>query len=188
MFRQFGYCSFINYGMDYAGARDNYVYTVSHDNASGYHNADRFILMRVSGADITDSASYEFFQALDADGRSVWTTDMQNRGAVFTYPRRCLRSSVSYNAGIGRYFWCHTTVTYRDSTASEESLGIYDAPEPWGPWTTVLHTEKWDVKSGQMAAFPTKWMSADGRTMYLVFSSEQVLAVRRVDLSITPLH
>ena len=46
-FEQFGYCTFVNFGRNYAGARDRYVYTVSHDNPSAYAAADRFVLMRV---------------------------------------------------------------------------------------------------------------------------------------------
>ena len=46
--------------------------------------------------------------------------------------------SVSYNAGLKRYILC---------TEHEQSfkgnLGIYDAPEPWGPWTTVAQYHDW---------------------------------------------
>ena len=36
-------------------------------------------------------------------------------------------------------------------TRFEGGFGIYDAPEPWGPWTTVFFTEKWDVGPGETA-------------------------------------
>ena len=59
-------------------------------------------------------------------------------------------------------------------------FAVYDAPEPWGPWTTAFFTEGWDVGPGETASFPTKWMSADGRTAHLVFSGDDHFAVRRV--------
>jgi hypothetical protein len=62
-------------------------------------------------------------------------------------------------------------------------FGVYDAPEPWGPWTTVYFTEKWGVGPGDTASFPTKWMSADGKTLYLVFSWEDHIAVRKASLT-----
>ena len=61
-------------------------------------------------------------------------------------------------------------------------LGIYDAPEPWGPWTTAYFTEAWDVGPGETCSFPTKWMSADGNTVYLVFSGEDSYSVRSAAL------
>jgi hypothetical protein len=71
-------------------------------------------------------------------------------------------------------------------TRFEGGFGIYDAPEPWGPWTTVFFTEKWDVGPGETASFPTKWMSADGRTLHLVFSGDDGFAVRRATLRAAP--
>lgn len=61
---------------------------------------------------------------------------------------------------------------------------MYDAAEPWGPWTTAFFTEKWDVGPGETASFPTKWMSADGKTLHLVFSGDDHFAVRRTSLTV----
>ena len=61
-------------------------------------------------------------------------------------------------------------------------FGIYDAPEPWGPWATVFYTEKWDVGPGESSSLPTKWMSPDGQTAYLVFSGDDCFSVRKATL------
>ena len=63
-------------------------------------------------------------------------------------------------------------------------VGIFDAPEPWGPWTTAYFTERWDVGPGETCSLPTKWMSADGKTVYLVFSGDDHFAVRRASLTV----
>jgi hypothetical protein len=63
---------------------------------------------------------------------------------------------------------------------------MYDAPEPWGPWTTVEFTNEWDVGPGDSASFPTKWMSADGRTLQLVFSGDDSFSVREATLIVEP--
>jgi len=63
-------------------------------------------------------------------------------------------------------------------------FGIYDAPEPWGPWTTVFYTDNWDVGPGETSSFPTKWMSANGTTIHLVFSGDDTFAVRKADLKV----
>ena len=59
---------------------------------------------------------------------------------------------------------------------------MYDAPEPWGFWSTVLFTEHWDVGSGEQGDFPTKWMSEDVREIYLVFSGNDSFSVRKATL------
>jgi hypothetical protein len=61
-------------------------------------------------------------------------------------------------------------------------FGVYEAPEPWGPWRTVYFTERWDVGPGESSSFPTKWMSADGRTVHLVFSGDDAFSVRKARL------
>jgi hypothetical protein len=71
-------------------------------------------------------------------------------------------------------------------TRFEGGFGVYDAPEPWGPWTTVYFTEKWDVGPGETSSFPTKWMSADGTTLHLVFSGDDHFAVRQARLTVAP--
>jgi hypothetical protein len=71
---------------------------------------------------------------------------------------------------------------YGDDPRFQGGLGIYDAAEPWGPWTTVFYTETWDVGPGETSCFPTKWMSADGKSLYLVFSGEDHFAVRKAIL------
>ena len=63
-------------------------------------------------------------------------------------------------------------------------FGVYDAPEPWGPWTTVYHTEAWDVGPGETASFPTKWMSDDGKTLHMVFSGDDCFSARKAVLSL----
>ncbi|MEZ0256217.1 MAG: hypothetical protein ACAI37_13110, partial [Chthoniobacter sp.] len=63
---------------------------------------------------------------------------------------------------------------------------IYDASEPWGPWTTAFHTDSWDTGPGESSSLPTKWMSADGRTVHLVFSGEDHFCVRRGEIVLRP--
>ena len=106
-----------------------------------------------------------------------WTADVQQRGAVFEHPGHCYRSSVSYNAALRRYLWCQTGLG--EDTRHAGGFAIYDAPEPWGPWTTVFYTAQWDVGPGETSCLPTKWMSSDGRTVHLVFSGDDCFSVRR---------
>ncbi len=173
----FGCPTFLNFGKDYAGARDDHVYIDSPDVDSAYRAADRMVLARVPSGQITERGAYEFFRALGNDGMPLWTKDISERGAVFRHPGGCYRSAISYDAGLGRYLWCQTLPG--GDARFRGGFGIYDAPEPWGPWTTVYFTEEWDVGPGETCSFPTKWMSADGKTVHLVFSGDDGFSVRK---------
>jgi len=167
----------LNFGPDYRGARDEYVYLYSPDSDTAYKPADRMVLARAPKHRITDRDAYEFFVGLDDERRPVWTPDVEARGAVFEDPGRCGRSGVSYNAPLRRYLWVQVFCGAKPEQRT--GLAVYDAPEPWGPWTTVDFNPTWDVAPGETAVFPTKWISDDGRTLYLVFSGDDSLSVRR---------
>jgi hypothetical protein len=190
-FETLGYPTFLNFGRNYAGARDEFVYLVSHDSPDAYEPADRFILMRVPKDRMAQRDAYEFFMNRDQQGQPVWTKDIDKRGAVFEHPGRCYRSGISYNTGLGRYVWCQIIPSKNIEFAGREGdvrfnggFGVYDAPEPWGPWSTAYFTEQWDVGPGETSSFPPKWMSKDGKTMWLVFSGEDCFSVRRANLTI----
>lgn len=188
-FERFGLCTFVNYGRSYAGARDGYVYTVTHDGPQADGPADRMVLMRVPKDRITSREAYEFFVGLDPDGSPLWDPNIDRRGAVFEHTDACLRSGISYCAPLRRYLWWQHIPQppgHRDrgDTRFDGGFGIYEAPEPWGPWRTVYFTTQWDVGPGERAEFPTKWMSPDGRTLYLTFSGDDNFCVRKATLEI----
>lgn len=192
----FGCPSFLNFGRNYSGARDAFVYIYSQDSDSAYERADRFVLARVPRDKIKERGAYEFFEKIEhlAPPRNAntealpnaqppmvqvpfWTRNIAERGAVFSNPGACYRSDVSYNAGLKRYLWCQTGAG--NDTRFAGGFSIYDAPEPWGPWTLAFHTDQWDVGPGESMHLPTKWMSTDGKAVWLVFSGDDHFSVRQ---------
>jgi CubicO group peptidase (beta-lactamase class C family) len=159
----FGAPAFLNYGRNYAGARDEYVYSYSQDGPSAYESYDGVALARVPRSRIRNREAYEFFVRLDENGRPVWTRDIARRGPVFSYPGHCERVDAVYFPALKRYL---LALGYNH----ESGWGIYDAPQPWGPWTSAFHTARWDVPGTHGYRLPSKWMAADGRSMFLVFS------------------
>jgi hypothetical protein len=182
-FAEFGYPCFLNFGKNYSGARDGYVYVYSPDTPSAYSEGDRVVLMRVPKGEIRQRSSYEFLKGVDAGGIPVWTTDITQRGAAFTFQGGCNRIDVVYNAGTERYLM---TMRSRAKVRGESQFSIYDAPEPWGPWTTVYYdkapfNEDW----GESQHIPTKWISADGKTFYMVYSGGDSFSVRKATLTVS---
>jgi len=178
-----GYCTFINFGPNYAGARDEYVYVVSHDSPSAYKPADRFVLLRVPADKITDRTAYEFFAGPDAAGKGTWSKQFARRAGVFEHKGLCMRSGLTYNAPLKRYLWVQVLPVGQPRFAG--GFGVYEAPEPWGPWATVYFTRQWDVGPGETASFPPRWISADGKTVHLVFSGGDCFSVRKATLTVS---
>ena len=189
-FSQFGLMGFVNFGKDYDGARDDYVYCYSHDGPLADTPAGSFVLMRVPKNRITEREAWEFFERTEKGGRPVWTSDIKRRGAVFRHEDGCLRSAMTYNAPLGRYLWWQQIPVPKGSadrgdTRFEGGFGVYDAPQPWGPWSTAFYTDKWDVGPGEHGDFPAKWISEDGLELYLVFSGDDSFSVRKATIVLT---
>lgn len=169
----FGCPEFVQFGKNYQGARDNYVYIASQDNDNPYHYWPDIVLARVPRAAVGDRAKWEFFAGRDPGGRPVWSPDLYKRKPVFTDPKGAQRIAITYNAALKRYFL--TTSHKVDANAQDVThtgaLGVFEAPEPWGPWSTVYYDDYWSGKDRTYHhKFPTKWMSSDGRTMWLLYS------------------
>jgi hypothetical protein len=175
----FGCPTFLNFGRNYAGARDDYVYVYSFDSDSAYRAADRMVLARVPRERITGRAAYEFFVRLDDDGRVEWSSDIARRGAVLSRKNECYRGGVTYNAPLETYLWA---MLPGGATAKNSRLAVYAADEPWGPWREIFSTDDWDVDPGETASFPTRWISDDGRAVHLVFSGDDSFSVRGATL------
>jgi hypothetical protein len=56
----------------------------------------------------------------------------------------------------------------------EANIGIFDAPEPWGPWSTVYYGKFGGtsdfVPSTFFYNFSNKWLSSDGLQFVMLFT------------------
>jgi CubicO group peptidase (beta-lactamase class C family) len=176
----FGSPSFLNFGRNYQGARDDYVYTYSQDGPSAYESDDSLLLARVPKDQICDRSAWQFFECLDPHGNPVWTTDIKQRGEVFRYPRHCARVDAVYHPALKRYL---LALAYNQ----QGGWGIYDAPQPWGPWSTAFHTDNWGLGRTHGYRLPAKWIDPGGRSMMLIFSGiapYDAFCVRRLNIEV----
>lgn len=177
----------LQFGRDYAGARDDYVYSYlirfrGTEGPDDYEDKVSWLVAQKPGAvdlarvpreRMLDRDAWEFCAGLGADGAPIWTADLSARRPVFEDPNGVgWNLSVSYNAGLGRYLLCtEHTETHRGK------LGVFDAPEPWGPWTTVAYYDAWG--EGQVPVntffwnFANKWLSADGTQFVMTFTGRK---------------
>jgi hypothetical protein len=164
----------LNFGRDYAGARDGYVYLYG-----GSATYDHLTLARVPKDRLAQRDAYEWF-AGETIGRTVltaWSREIEDRTPVFRDSNGVNGAAVSFNAGIGRYL----LTTQHSRVAAVEGFGLFEAPAPWGPWATVSYESDWGGLSSLATeeslgyVLPTKWMSADGLTVWCIFSSTGIL-------------
>lgn len=163
--------TFLQFGKDYANARDQFVYVYSPRLMDAtelvIQKPGMIDLARVPKATILDRSSYRFFAGLDQHGNPQWSAAMSERLPVFTDPHGTGWSvSVSYNPGLKRYL-----LITEHSKSMKGNIGIYASPEPWGPWTTVLHTtEPAGLDTTFFWNFSNKWLSEDGKEFVLIFT------------------
>jgi hypothetical protein len=185
----FGCPEFIQFGPNYKGAWDGYVYVVSQANDDAYDYSPDVVLARVPKAQIGDRDAYRFFAGLDAKGKPAWSADIAQRKPVFTDPRGVMRISVTYNAALRRYIM---TASHRVGQGPHNpSLGVFEAPATWGPWRTVYYEDHWAGNDRVYHhKFPTKWMSPDGKTMWLLYSglggNNYAFVLRKATLALGP--
>jgi LysM repeat protein len=167
------YCpTFLQFGRDYQGARDNYVYMYAPELKSSSFvvmKPGEITLIRVPRDRITDQSRYEFFAGMSG-GTPTWTSDPDGRRPVLsTGDDGVMKTSAFYNPGLGRYF-----IITEHTEMFDGNMAIYDAPEPWGPWTTVHFERQWGAGQVELTAFvwniPTKWLSSDGTRFTMVWS------------------
>lgn len=155
-------------------------------------------LARVPVGRIQERSAWRFFAGLGADGKPAWTPDIERRRPVLhdartVYPKLgsmgrpgdlkahdvsvISQGSVVYNAPLKRYL--HTSWTWY-------TFEFYEAPTPWGPWRLFLHKDFGATPfygpsddsvcpgprvGGYPTTIPSKFISADGRTMWVQTSS-----------------
>lgn len=175
--------SFLQFGMDYTDAKDEFVYTyfpTSEERISFWENGDYMILGRVHKKNILIRDAWEFYVGLGKDGIPGWTSDENSAFFVFEYPKMTGQNHVSYNKGIKRYIMGNYSFIDRygrprplhanDKERGPSQLTIFEAKEPWGPWSLFYQDDNWGTYGDYQPNFPTKWMSEDGKTMYMVSS------------------
>lgn len=178
-------CHFLQFGQDYAGARDNYVYAyfpAADDNHSYWENGDHILLGRVDKNDILKRDKWEFCVGISKENIPEWSNDDSKAIPIFSYYHMTGENHVVYNPGIKRYIMGNygfmTTDgiprpyhqgKYPESVAPSQ-LTLFEAPEPWGPWSIFHIDNDWGTVGDYQPNFPTKWISDDGTRMWMVSS------------------
>ena len=176
---------FLLFGRDYANARDDYVYACfpgADDGNSYWENGDYLLLGRVPKDQILRRQAWEFVVELKEGAGPRWDKDDSLAMPVFRYPLMTGEDHVAHNRGLGRYLLGNYAFIdeggkprpyhqgpWPESTHPSQ-LTLFEAPEPWGPWPLFHLDDDWGTYGDYQPNFPTKWMSEDGKTVWMVSS------------------
>lgn len=165
--------TFVQHGRDHRLARDGWVYACAANVKTerwDIHLPGEIVLLRARERDISDPAAWTFHAGLDAAGRPKWTRDPSARQPIWTdRTGGAMMVSVAWNPALRRYL----LMTEHGRTASG-NIGVFEAPELWGPWRTILYTEGWGSDRVEPTAFywsfAPAWWSGDGLSFVMVFT------------------
>lgn len=130
--------------------------------------ADQVYLTRVTPSieTINDIKAYEFFAGNDANGKPKWTNSFDEIKPLIEWNNHMGCVTMTYNAPQKKYFMCIT-----DGWRSRSNMDSYilEADAITGPWKMVTYMKEFGTQ-GYFLNFPSKFISDDGKTMWLSYS------------------
>jgi hypothetical protein len=169
---------FVDFGRNMEYSPDGKAYMVAHgSDQSGcghtiYHNSwitgDQIYLLRVTpGIDkMNDPSRYEFFAGNDNSGNPVWTNDFKKIKPLLEWNENMGCVTVTYNAPLKKYFMC---VTDGGNTCARMHTYILESDHLTGEWKLVTYMKNFG-EQGYFVNFPSKFISDDGKTAWLLYS------------------
>lgn len=170
---------FVDFGRNMEHSPDAKAYLVGHGAVQNdmedrvanlsWITGDQVYLCRVipSPATINDASRYEYFGGHDESERPVWTRDFTRIRPLAEWANAMGCVTVTYNAPLRKYLMC---VTDGGITVWKFSTYILESDAITGPWRLVAYMKDF----GEQAYFvniPSKFISPDGRTLWLCYSA-----------------
>lgn len=167
---------------------DGYVYAIASERE---FNASTLILgrSRPELSDITDPARWQWLSGWRGEGkgrRPVFSSPLAGALPALRWSSHITYPQMVYDAGIRRYL---LTFTYSYISAppgawkNGAELVITEAPTPWGPFSFVAQDPDFGPSNGYGASFPIKWISPNGRDLWLKWAANFAGCKAQLDCS-----
>jgi hypothetical protein len=132
------------------------------------------MLIRAPMAALADKTQYQYMQGIDASNVPVFSSD-GNTALKLRHVEMTLNRALHRYVAVGSV----APLDGNDNpTQGMSQLTVWEAPQPWGPWSLVQTNTNWmnsAAASTHSILLHTylvpKWTSADGSEMWLIFSS-----------------
>jgi hypothetical protein len=161
---------FVNFGRNGSGVPASlrgYIYLFGSQQPAKGDETKSLFLARVPRKKIRERTAYEYFSGPDARSQPTWNREFALARAIFTDTNGVAPAGMVYDPGLRRFLLTsfHT---------GPDQLGVFESLEPWGPWSSIAYCEDWggmgETGEGLTCEFPQRWMSADGLTLWAIFS------------------
>ena len=185
----FSLLTVLQMGPSYEYNRDGFVYIYA-PNGLLEGDINQLVLARAPKDRILERAAYEYFVARDENGVAIWSSDINERGAVHTFPTGWVNTnahpyawhpSVVYNEPLGLYLmvnWGMGVNEAKEWFAKPSYLGFWAAENPWGPWHQIHKETSWlpmneeSERAYQPQIIPA-WIAPDGKSFWLIWTDFQ---------------
>jgi hypothetical protein len=179
-----GNLTFVDGGGPGGAYPDGYVYAIGTERE---FNASRLVLGRVrtGSANVTDPSEWQWY-AGSSDGTPQWSSSVGVAVPVLNWNSHITYPEMTYDAGLHRYL---LTFTYSYSShvpavwKGGAELVIAESPTPWGPFSFVAASHDFGPSNGYGAGFPSQWISANGRKLWLKWAANFDGCAKGVDCS-----
>lgn len=140
----------------------------AHANLS-WISADQIYLARVTPSPETINSlnAWEFFAGHDKDGNPVWTNDFHHIKPLLEWNNHMGCVTATYVPGLKKYLMC---VTDGWPTVANMDSYILEADTLTGPWRMVTYMKDFGTQA-YFLNFPSKFISSDGKSLWLCYSA-----------------
>ncbi len=169
---------FVDFGKNMEHSPDGKAYLVSHgadlaDTKWRFWNdswitGDQVYLLRVTPSveNINDASKYEFYAGKDEKGIPVWTKDFKKIKPLLEWNNNMGCVTITYNVPLKKYLMC---VTDGGNTVSRMNTYILESDRIDGDWKIITYMKEFGTQA-YFVNIPSKFISDDGETMWLLYS------------------
>lgn len=170
---------FVDFGKNMEHSPDGKAYLVAHGSDLKFYpvtnfahlswiTGDQIYLIRVTpGIDtMNNPEAYEFFAGYDSHNQPVWTNNFSEIQPMLEWQNNMGCVTITYNAPLKKYLMA---VTDGGNTCAKMNTYILESDSVTGPWKLVTYMKDFGEQA-YFVNFPSKFISEDGRTLWMCYS------------------
>jgi hypothetical protein len=129
---------------------------------------DQIYLIRVTPSieNINDASKYEFYAGKDKNGNPIWTNKFEDIKPLLEWDNNMGCVTMTYNPGLKKYIMC---VTDGGTTKSRMNTYLLESDRIDGDWKIITYMKEFGTQA-YFVNIPSKFISNDGETMWLLYS------------------
>ncbi|MCX7745915.1 MAG: DUF4185 domain-containing protein [Clostridia bacterium] len=192
IFNETGFCGypvkigsphFVDFGKNMEHSPDGKAYLVAHGSDLKFYpvknfthlswiTGDQIYLLRVTPTpeNINNPEAYEFFAGYDSNGEAVWSKSFNEIQPLLEWQDNMGCVTVTYNAPLKKYIMA---VTDGENTCAKMNTYILEADQITGPWKLITYMKDFGEQA-YFVNFPSKFISEDGKKMWMCYSGNFV--------------